>query len=129
VVKVRPDGLVKRVEGTFEGVEFSDVEEPMIVVTSRYPTVRYGSLPKFKLLLPLPGEGTKAIRIEKEWYSDRFPGQPHSHAEFLITRGGQAWRFVLCRGNAGEPDAMWEGEDELAARCAPTISYSRELDP
>lgn len=117
---------IRRVEGWFQGVEWSEVEEPRIVIVDYYPTVRYGYLPKFKLVVP---KNSKVTRVTREWYSPRFPGQPYIHKEFRVEHQGRVWYFTLCEGDAAEPDYMYQGEDEYAKKNPPTISQTWELDP
>jgi hypothetical protein len=117
---------MKRVEGSFDGIAYDNVEEPVIAVVSYYPTVRYGCLPKFKLLIP---KGAKATKTVREWYSERFPGEPHVHVEYTVAYHDKVWHFTLCRGDAAEPDTMYQGEDEYAKENPPTISHVWELDP
>jgi hypothetical protein len=118
--------IVKRVEGAFDGIAYDNVEEPRIVVVDYYPTVRYGYLPKFKLVVP---KNSKVTRVTREWYSPNFPGQPYVHIEYIVEHQGQVWYFTLCRGDAMEPDTMYQGEDEYAKRNPPTIHQVWELDP
>jgi hypothetical protein len=118
--------VVKRVEGWFQGVEWSGVEEPRIVIVDHYSTVRYGCLPKFKLVVP---RNSKVTRVTREWYSERFPGQPYIRKEYRVEHQGRVWYFTLREGDAAEPDYMVEGEDEYAKEHPPTISQTWELDP
>jgi hypothetical protein len=126
VGKMKVERLVKRVEGWFQGVKRDDVEEPRIVVVDYYPTMRYGYLPKFGLVVP---KNSKVTRVTREWYSPNFPGQPYVHIEYIVECRGRVWYFTLSRGDAMEPDYMYQGEDEYAKKNPPTIHQVWELDP
>lgn len=102
--------IVKSVEGNFDGIACADIEEPAIAVVSYYPTVRYGHLPKFKLLVP---KGSKVTKVTREWYSERFPGQPYVRIEYIVEHRGRVWYFTYRRGDAMEPDYMYQGEDKF----------------
>jgi hypothetical protein len=110
VGKMKVEKIVKRVEGAFDGIACADIEEPSITVVSYYPTVRYGYLPKFKLLVP---RGARVTKVTREWYSERFPGQPYIRIEYIVEHQGQVWYFTLCRGDAMEPDYMYQGMDKF----------------
>ena len=99
---------VNYVEGNFDGLACSDVKEPVITVVGYYNTIRYGWIPKFKLVVP---KGARVVKTVREWCNR---GQIHTHIEFeVITADGKVWYFTLVMtDDPADLDFIYRGRDK-----------------
>ena len=63
-MKLEVKEIVSHARGTLHGVKIADVQEPMILITDYYPTVRYGTLDYFVVVIP---NNTEIIERKTSW--------------------------------------------------------------
>ena len=96
------------IEGNIDGLAASsNIKEPKITVVGYYNTIRYGWIPKFKLVVP---KGARVIKTVREWCD---MGRVHTHIEFEVYTNEKVWYFTLVMADdPADLDFMYMDRDK-----------------